>query len=274
MQFLISWFNKNRGFDKSTGEFKSPDLFTFLENIYNFDYTDKKIYDDIYYILEYTKKSALILFENLNSNIKRKNELIHISKAKNFDNKSILWLSRQEGRTLKEKIKNNKIKALQKYYDFDTYENRLFKLFLKKLLIIIENRNDLEEFDEFIFKSRKFLRSEIAKQINENGYIVYNNLLLHHKHYYKIYKSYKWLSSLNEKYIFFQKNYKKIIDKIFQFDVLCKIQYNTFSKVLPKNLQWDRFWDIKLNNFLFKKNIDHLTYNKKFENISIFIYYR
>ena len=79
IDYLISWINKNRGFDKSIGEFKTPDLFTFLENIYQFDYSDKKIYDDIYYILTYIKETAEFLINNLNSNIKRKNELVHIS---------------------------------------------------------------------------------------------------------------------------------------------------------------------------------------------------
>ena len=45
----ISWINKNRGFDTSTGKFKEPDLFTFLENINNFDYSDNLFYDDFYY---------------------------------------------------------------------------------------------------------------------------------------------------------------------------------------------------------------------------------
>ena len=268
-KFLISWINKNRGFDKSIGEYKTPDLFTFLENIYEFDYKSEKFYDDIYYILTYVEKSASFLFENLNSNIKRKNELTHISRAKTFDTNSLLWLGRQEGRTLKEKVKNNKIKALQKYYDYDTYENRLFKLFLKKILKKVELRDDLSEFEEFIFKIRRFLRSEKAEYINENRNIVYNNLLLHHKHYYKIYKSYKWLNSINQKESFFNENSQKILDKIFRFDILCRIQYNTFSKVLPKNLLWERFWDINLNDFLLNKKIEHLFYKKDFRKIDV-----
>ena len=267
MSLLISWYNKNRGFDVSTGEFKTPDLFTLLENIYEFDYKSSKLYDDIYYILTYIEKSATVLFDNLNSNIKRKNELTHISRAKSFDQNSVLWLSRQEGRTINEKVKNNKIKALQKYYDYDTYENRLFKLLLKKLLLITEKRNDLNEFEKFIFKIRRFLKSDIAKSINENGYIIYNNLLLHHKHYYKIYKSYKWLNSLDEKKLFFENNKRNIKNQIFRFELLSKIQYDTFAKVLASDIDWEKFWEIKLNPFLLNKTVDHLYFKSRFSDI-------
>ena len=47
----ISWINNNLGFDKSTGHFKQPDLFTFLKNINRFDYSFDIFYDDVYYIL-------------------------------------------------------------------------------------------------------------------------------------------------------------------------------------------------------------------------------
>ena len=137
-------------------------------------------------------------------------------------------------------------------------------------MLKVENRNDLEEFEEFIFKIRRFLKSEIAKSINEKGNIVYNNLLLHHKHYYKIYKSYKWLNSLNDdskKY--YIKNYQKIKNKIFQFDVLSRIQFNTYAKVLPANLTKKEITtlNVSLDKFLLNKRVDHIFYKFDFKNI-------
>ena len=64
--YCMSWLNKNSIFDKSIGSFIEIDLFTFLENINNFDYQKDIFYDDIYYILEYTQDTILHLLNILN----------------------------------------------------------------------------------------------------------------------------------------------------------------------------------------------------------------
>jgi len=197
--FSMSWLNKNSIFDKSVGSFKDIDFFTFLENINSFDYEKDIFYDDVYYILEYTEDSIFHLINNINKEIKREHKIVPISQAKEFDKKTILWLSRQDGRTLKEKLKNNKIKAVKRYKNVDTYENRIFKIFLKKLVLVEEKREQIQSNDYLISKIRQWLRSDDAKNINEYGNIVYNNILLHHPHYSKIFKSYKWLNRLDEK---------------------------------------------------------------------------
>ena len=130
--YCMSWLNKNSIFDKSVGSFKEIDLFTFLENINKFDYQKDTFYDDIYYILDYTQDTILHLINNINKEIKRKHKILPISQAKEFDNKTILWLARQDGKTVKEKLKNNKIKTVKRYRNIDTYENRVFKIFSKK----------------------------------------------------------------------------------------------------------------------------------------------
>ena len=123
--FSMSWLNKNSNFDKSIGSFENIDLFTFLENISSFDYEKDFIYDDVYFILEYTQDSILHLINNINKEMKREHKIVPISQAKEFDKRTILWLSRQDGRTIKEKLKNNKIKTVKRYMNVDTYENRI-----------------------------------------------------------------------------------------------------------------------------------------------------
>ena len=246
--YSMSWLNKNSIFDKSIGSFKEIDLFTFLENVIEFDYNKDIFYDDIYYILEYTQDSITHLLNNINKEIKREHKIIPISQAKEFDKKTILWLSRQDGQTIKEKLKNNKIKAVKRYKNVDTYENRIFKIFLKKLVLIFEARKDIQNNDYILHKIRQWLRSEDAKNINEYGNTIYNNILLHHPHYNKIFKGYKWLNRLDKKVEKYLALYPKQIIDILTFSTLAKLQFKTEKLVLSDVLEID------YNNFEIKFN--------------------
>jgi len=255
--YSMSWLNKNSIFDKSTGSFKEIDLFTFLENINKFDYEKDTFYDDIYYILEYTKDSILQLINNINKEIKREHKILPISQAREFDKKTIMWLSRQDGRTIREKLKNNKIKTVKRYKNVDTYENRVFKTFLKKLILVDEVRCEIQSNDRLTNKIRQWLRSDDAKNINEYGNIVYNNILLHHPHYSKVFKSYKWLNRLDEKVKKYQDLYPKQIIDILTFSILEKLQFKTTKLVLPNNLEikHDEF-NISFNEEFLPEKID------------------
>jgi hypothetical protein len=246
--YSMSWLNKNSIFDKSIGSFQDIDLFTFLENINQFDYKKDIFYDDVYYILEYTQDTILYLIKNINKEIKREHRVMPISQAKEFDRVSILWLSRKNGRTLKEKLSGGKIKAVQRYSNLDTYENRIFKILLKKLVLVYEERDDLEEFKHLFIKIRKWLKNDEAKSIDEYKKIVYNNILLHHKHYSKIFKSYKWFNSLNEKVEKYKDIYPEQIRSILKFEILSQLQFKSNEYILPRTLQID----YKDNNFELK----------------------
>lgn len=257
--FSMSWLNKNSNFDKSIGSFENIDLFTFLENISSFDYEKDIIYDDVYFIFEYTQDSILHLVDNINKEMKREHKIVPISQAKEFDKKTILWLSRQDGRTIKEKLKNNKIKAVKRYNNVDTYENRILKIFFKKLVLIEEKRAKIQSNDDLISKIRQWLRSDDAKSINEYGSVVYNNILLHHPHYSKIFKSYKWLNRLDEKVEIYSTTYIKQLKTIIKFELLTQLQFTTteakiLSTTLDKN-SLDNF-DIDMNKSLLEINLE------------------
>lgn len=256
--FSMSWLNKNSNFDKSIGSFENIDLFTFLENISSFDYEKDIIYDDVYFIFEYTQDSILYLINNINKEMKREHKIVPISQAKEFDKKTILWLSRQDGRTIKEKLKNNKIKAVKRYNNVDTYENRTLKIFLKKL-VLIEGKRAKIQSNDLISKIRQWLRSDDAKSINEYGNVVYNNILLHHPHYSKIFKSYKWLNRLDEKVEFYSTTYIKQLKTIIKFELLTQLQFSTNeAKILPTHLDKNSLdnFDIDMNKSLLKINLE------------------
>ncbi len=97
---------------------------------------------------------SIISIEKLKENIK----LFIYPKLKNLIPKTILWLSHQTGGSIKEKLKNNKIKAVKRYKNIDTYENRIFKIFLKKLVLIEAPREQIQSNDYLISKIRQWLR--------------------------------------------------------------------------------------------------------------------
>ena len=165
--YSISWLNNNSIYDKSIGKYKDIDLFTLLDKINRFDYEKDTYFDDIYYILEYTQDSILRLIDNINKEIKREHQTVPISQAKEFDKTSLLWISRQNGRTLREKLYKGKIKSVQRYKNIDTYENRVFKIFLKTLLQIYEARDDISEYEQVFIKIRKWLKTDEANSIDE-----------------------------------------------------------------------------------------------------------
>ncbi len=280
--FNMSWLNKNSNFDKSIGSFENIDLFTFLENINSFDYEKDTIYDDIYFIFEYVHDSIIYLINNINKEIKREHKIVPISQAKELDQKTILWLSRQDGRTIKEKLKNNKIKAVKRYRNVDTYENRILKIFLKKLVLIEEKRAKIQSNDDLISKIRQWLRSDNAKSINEYGNVVYNNILLHHPHYSKIFKSYKWLNRLDEKIEFYSTTYIKQLKTIIKFELLTQLQFTTTeAKILPTTLDknsLDNFeidmnkslLEIDLERYISQINENALTKKMSFTSIKKF----
>ena len=249
----ISFFNKNIIFDKTIGKFEGVDLFSFLENLSTFDYED--VYDDTYYILKYTNDAILHIISNTKQEIRRGYELTHISKAKEFDKETDLYIAKKPGISLRDKLQDGKIKAVKRYESFDTYENRLFKKFLKKIVNILENN----EFNAHLYiKIRKFLRSEEAKEINENKKIVFNNILLHHKFYKKIFKAYKWLNLLEEKNKSIQVN-KKVL---FYLEVLKQLQYFSDIPIFPDILDIDL--DKKFINI--KNNLSDFDINKIYTN--------
>jgi len=273
----ISWLFKNLEFDKSTGTFNyETDLFTFLENINRFSYNDKTIYDDFYYILKYTEDSIKKIIENINYKIIRIHNKINISKAKEFDSKTISYLSKKPGRTLREKLSDNKILAVQREKFFDTPENRLFKKFLNNIVSLYHKREDLTEFQSLYRIINKWLKSDISLLINEKKSIIPNNVLLHHKEYHKIFKAYKWLGDYPDKINFYIQNSEKLKKYVLLFELFQQLQFYTSEIIIPQPMKVDMeklkiitTKKVLLNSL--KLNISDISEETNWNNIRNFI---
>ncbi len=212
-------------FDDFSASFEYRDLFSVLENIAQFDYEKKPYKDDLYFLCKFVEPALKAIFSNLNTNICRKHLKMPLEKAREFDAKCVLYLAKRPGRSLKEKLCDNKVLSVKRYVNVNTHENRFLKRFIKELLRIIHLREiEFQQvFEELIFSIKSFLKSEVAQQIDEEQAIIPNNLLHFHKHYKRIFKAHDWLyddvgSLMN-------------LDQIFYLECLYQTQFYTSIKI-------------------------------------------
>ncbi len=182
-------------FDDFRASFEYRDLFSVLENIAQFDYEKKPYKDDLYFLCKFVEPALKAIFSNLNTNICREHLKMPLEKAREFDAKCVLYLAKRPGRSLKEKLRDNKVLSVKRYVNVNTHENRFLKRFIKELLKIIHWREiEFQQvFEELIFSITSFLKSGVAQQIDEKQAIMPNNLLHFHKHYKRIFKAHDWL---------------------------------------------------------------------------------
>lgn len=214
-------------FDDFSASFEYRDLFSVLENVAQFDYKKKPYKDDLYFLCKFVDPALKAIFSNLNTNICRKHLKMPLERAREFDAKCVLYLAKRPGRSLKEKLCNNKVLSVKRYVNANTHENRFLKRFIKELLRIIHWREiEFQQvFEELIFSMTSFLKSGVAQQIDEKQAIIPNNLLHFDKHYKRIFKAHDWLydgvgSLMN-------------LDQIFSLEYLYQAQFYTSINIEP-----------------------------------------
>ncbi|WRB94032.1 DUF2357 domain-containing protein [Helicobacter pylori] len=214
-------------FDDFSASFEYRDLFSVLENIAQFDYEKKPYKDDLYFLCKFVEPTLKAIFSNLNTNICREHLKMPLEKAREFDAKCVLYLAKRPGRSLKEKVCDNKVLSVKRYVNANTHENRFLKRFIKELLRIVDRREiEFQQvFEELIFSIKSFLKSGVAQQIDEKQAIIPNNLLHFDKHYKRIFKAHDWLyndvgSLMN-------------LDQIFYLECLYQAQFYTSINIEP-----------------------------------------
>ncbi|WP_104748151.1 DUF2357 domain-containing protein [Helicobacter cetorum] len=241
-------------FDYFSASFEYKDLFSVLENIAQFDYAKKPYKDDLYFLCKFVEPALKAIFNNLNTNICREYLKMPLEKAREFDAKCALYLAKRPGRSLKEKLYDNKVLSIKRYTNVNTHENRFLKRFVKELLRIINLReNEFQQvFEELILNIKIFLKSEMAQQIDEKQAIIPNNLLHFHKHYKRIFKAYNWLNDDIESLP------QMSLEQIFYLEYLYQAQFYTSLEVEPilikdeKDLQTLIKDDFSIKDLLFE----------------------
>lgn len=198
-------------YDPSTGEALSTNLEDVLYRISKYEFlnqnkaNDKTWYSDrLQRIIDYSSSSITKIFEMIHEKQIREHYITRPERIRQYDSESIRYLSKKPGRTIKQKISINNHKAMGVFHNtsVDTLENRLLKVFIKKLDDILYEKekafgfSSMSEYQKY-FNSliHRWLKSDEAENIGKWSNLPPNNTLLNDKNYRKIWNS--WLELIN-----------------------------------------------------------------------------
>ena len=225
------WLTAASTFDPVSGDVIQTSIDDFSESIVHSFWnvpSEREIKDRIYRIVSHTKEAVLAIMEHTRDKILREHAMLPIHAAREVDSSSIQWLSRQPGRTLREKLSGKPyMKAVRRRTSVDTSENRLLRAFLCRLeQILIERQNifsteNEETCEELLVYLQRWLRIEEVAEIGVWGNLPPNNTLLQDKHYRKIWDGWLWLQAIDEQIIEDSERVHK--------DILTVIYWNTVS---------------------------------------------
>lgn len=169
------------------------------------DMSPDEPHDYLWYIVNYSFEAFQNLLSNMRSNIQRNYELLPAYSARELDAKSAIWISRQPGRNIREKLNHTRrLLAVQRHFSCDTAENRLLKAFAQRLCRCLNLYMEVYEKEapkcmtEMWQLAARWLRSEEAAEIGPWQHIPPNNTLLQHKLYRKIWDSWMRLQRMDE----------------------------------------------------------------------------
>ena len=229
MLMLRNWLTEVSSFDPVTGHALHTgivDFMNILAKSMQFESSECEIKDRIYRIVAHTKGAVLAIMEHTRDKILREHAMLPIHAAREVDSNSVQWLSRQPGRTLREKLSGKPyIKAVRRRSSVDTAENRLLRAFLFRLeQILIERQKAVtteETCEELLVSLQRWLRTEDAIEIGAWGNLPPNNTLLQDKRYRKVWDGWLWLQAIDEQII---GDSKRV-----HIDILSVIYWNTLS---------------------------------------------
>lgn len=253
----ISVLNFAIDFDISVARFKDSDLFSFLERVESYDFENFENHDDLFYIINMLEDSFRYISQHISLQIKRSHKMMLLSQAKELDFKSIEWIAKQNGITIKQKLAQGKVLGVKRYDFIDNPENRVFKIVLMRLITIAEFR----KFNEaLLVKIKRFVKNNLV-EVNHKAEIIPNNTLLYHKHYAKFYTIYQWLNHLESIMSDFRLFKQKVLNTreyLKKFIVLSLLHKYTNARILPSNLNVNqKEYDITYENkWLLGTNIE------------------
>jgi cold shock CspA family protein len=248
---LRDWFNSVAEFDERSGECLPVQLSRVVQAVSQYTpLSYPKIPNDRFgRVAQHVQKSLQQLLRSLNPRLLREHAIVPIHAAREFDSSCISWLSRRNGRTIREKLSGRPyVKAVHRVESLDTPENRLFKSFCKRFADYTRLRDECFSLDaesQTLLRSiTDWLHSDTASDIGTWENFAPNNSLLQHRDYRRIWDGWQRLQAIDETsktdYGQFNHNWSVslfwesiyLLQKHFQvrwFEQPCDFEYESFT---------------------------------------------
>lgn len=269
MLMLRNWLTEVSSFDPVSGHSLHTGIVDFLNAVAKSlqgELPEGEIKDRIYRIVSHSKESVLAIMEHTRDKIFREHAMLPIHAAREVDSKSVQWLSRQPGRTLREKLSGKPyMKAVRRRSSVDTAENRLLKAFLLRLeQILIERQYALsaaaeETCEELLVSLQRWLRTEDAAEIGNWGNLPPNNTLIQDKRYRKVWDGWLWLQTIDEQITGDSKRVHSDILSVIYWNTLSLLNHSGRFRTVqqPVGLDYDNFSiapELPVKGYLFPDN--------------------
>lgn len=207
---MICWNNSVFTYDPFSDQPLSTDLDAYTKRLRDYEthLTEYPVKDHVFHLVEFINNEIRYLLNEIRQNIYRSHEPMPLYMVRETDGKSLQILARRPGRTIKEKLSGNPVMvAVKRRFTFNTLENRLLKIFLKKLahLLLLRKKafseaslpyNDLAT--DLITKISYWKTSEAADDIGAWKNNPPNNVLLQDRRYRKIWLGWQRLRSFDD----------------------------------------------------------------------------
>ena len=253
MLMLRNWLTEVSIFDPVSGHALHTGIIDFLGAVAKSvqdESPEGEIKDRIYRIVSHSKEAVLAIMEHTRDKILREHAMLPIHAVREVDSYSVQWLSRQPGRTLREKLSGKPyMKAVRRRSSVDTAENRLLRAFLFRLeQILIERQNVLfaateETCEELLISLQRWLRTEDAAEISAWGNLPPNNTLLQDKRYRKVWDGWLWLQAIDEQITGDGKRVHRDILSVIYWNTLSLLNHSGRFRTVqqPVGLDYDNF---------------------------------
>lgn len=178
-------------------------------------------YDDLMQMISFCGDQMQEIIKNPKHNLVKVDRMVHPEKAKNVGYKTISWLSKQPGKTVREKMAGkNTLLTQKKEYSYDIKENQVVMMLYFQLMKRVTNRintglnNDAYDVIENaqmnqMRKIKKLLRESPLKDVAGKNHIQANNVLLSDKNYSVIWRAYMDMSRFDASV---EKQWKQALD--------------------------------------------------------------
>lgn len=170
-------------------------------------------HDCLLYAAEFAADSLEYLLDRYRHRIVRSHEQLPFHQLREVDNRSMEWLARQPGRTIREKLSGRThAMGVKRDSSADTTENRLLRSFAKLFVQRARNRlsysdaydaapndiNRIRRMEDCVRLCDERMRRSGLADVPPQTRLQPNNVLLADPHYSRVFRAWKWLRDEEE----------------------------------------------------------------------------